>query len=189
MTQSDRPRIRLKPKANARGLRHGFPWVYANDVVTDRRTRKIPAGALAVLEDDKRAPIALVAVNPASKIMCRVLDRDITAELNAEWFETRFRHALDMRERLFDAPYYRLIHAEADGFPGVIIDRFNDVCVIQPNAAWAEAHLELLTDALVKVTGVTTVLKNASGRTRGLEGLDDENQTLRGTTPNDPLPV
>ncbi|WP_424833399.1 RSP_2647 family RNA methyltransferase [Ruegeria sp.] len=189
MTQTERPRIRLKPKANARGLRHGFPWVYANDIVADRRTRKIPAGALAVLEDDKRAPIALVAVNPASKIMCRVLDRDITAELSAEWFETRFRHALDMRERLFDAPYYRLIHAEADGFPGVIIDRFNDVCVIQPNAAWAEAHLELLTDALVKVTGVTTVLKNASGRTRGLEGLDDENQTLRGTTPNDPLPV
>ena len=94
-----------------------------------------------------------------------------------------------MRERLFDAPYYRLIHAEADGFPGVIIDRFNDVCVIQPNAVWAEAHLELLTDALVKVTGVTTVLKNASGRTRGLEGLDDENQTLRGTTPNAPVPV
>ncbi|WP_170752667.1 RSP_2647 family RNA methyltransferase [Ruegeria lacuscaerulensis] len=190
MTQSaDRPRIRLKPKANARGLRHGFPWVYANDVVTDRRTRKIPAGALAVLEDENRAPIALVAVNPESKIMCRVLDRDLDAELNATWFETRLRRALDMRERLFDAPYYRLIHAEADGFPGVIIDRFGDACVIQPNAAWAEAHLDTLTDALVAVTGVTTVLKNASGRTRGLEGLDDANLTLRGTAPDAPLPV
>ncbi|MBO9435349.1 class I SAM-dependent rRNA methyltransferase [Ruegeria sp. R13_0] len=190
MTQAaDRPRIRLKPKANARGLRHGFPWVYSNDIVTDRRTRKIPAGALAVLEDDKRAPIALVAVNPESKIMCRVLDRDIEADLNADWFETRLRRALEMRQRLFEAPYYRLIHAEADGFPGVIIDRFGDACVIQPNAAWAEAHLEVLTDALVKVTGVTTVLKNASGRTRGLEGLDDVNQTLRGTAPDAPLPV
>ncbi|CUJ88760.1 Ribosomal RNA large subunit methyltransferase I [Ruegeria denitrificans] len=190
MTQAtDRPRIRLKPKANARGLRHGFPWVYANDIVADRRTRKIPAGALAVLEDEKRAPIALVAVNPESKIMCRVLDRDTDADLNAEWFETRLRRALDMRERLFDAQYYRLIHAEADGFPGVIIDRFGDACVIQPNAAWAEAHLETLTDALVAVTGVTTVLKNASGRTRGLEGLDDENQTLRGKAPDAPLPV
>ncbi|WP_170468481.1 RSP_2647 family RNA methyltransferase [Ruegeria arenilitoris] len=190
MTQSaDRPRIRLKPKANARGLRHGFPWVYANDIVTDRRTRKIPAGALAVLEDEKRAPIALVAVNPDSKIMCRVLDRDLDAELDTAWFETRLRHALEMRERLFDAPYYRLIHAEADGFPGVIIDRFGDACVIQPNAAWAEAHLDALTDAVVAVTGVTTVLKNASGRTRGLEGLDDENVTLRGTAPDTPLPV
>ncbi|MES0824086.1 RSP_2647 family RNA methyltransferase [Ruegeria sp. SCP11] len=190
MTQaSDCPRIRLKPKANARGLRHGFPWVYANDIVADRRTRKIPAGALAVLEDDKRAPIALVAVNPESKIMCRVLDRNLDAELNAGWFETRLRPALEMRERLFDAPYYRLIHAEADGFPGVIIDRFGDACVIQPNAAWAEAHLETLTDALVTVTGVTNILKNASGRTRGLEGLDDVNQTLRGTAPDAPLPV
>lgn len=190
MTQSaDRPRIRLKPKANARGLRHGFPWVYANDIVTDRRTRKIPAGALAVLEDDKRAPIALVAVNPESKIMCRVLDRDIEAQLDAAWFESRLRRAVDLRERLFAAPYYRLIHAEADGLPGVIIDRFGEACVIQPNAAWAEAHLDLLTEALVKVTGVTTVLKNASGRTRGLEGLDDVNQTLRGTAPDAPLPV
>jgi len=190
MTQTtDRPRIRLKPKANARGLRHGFPWVYANDIVTDRRTRKIPAGALAVLEDDKRSPIALVAVNPDSKIMCRVLDRDLDAELTAEWFETRVHRALEMRERLFDAPYYRLIHAEADGFPGVIIDRFGDACVIQPNAAWAEAHLDTLTDALIKVTGVRTVLKNASGRTRGLEGLDDVSQTLCGTAPDAPLPV
>ncbi|WP_171122237.1 MULTISPECIES: RSP_2647 family RNA methyltransferase [unclassified Ruegeria] len=190
MTQAaDRPRIRLKPKANARGLRHGFPWVYANDIVTDRRTRKIEAGALAVLEDEKHSPIALVAVNPNSKIMCRVLDRDLEATLDADWFETRLRRALQMRERLFDAPYYRLIHAEADGFPGVIIDRFGDACVIQPNAAWAEKHLETLTDALVSVTGVSVVLKNASGRTRGLEGLDDANLTLRGKTPDDPLPV
>ncbi len=188
-TTADRPRIRLKPKANARGLRHGFPWVYANDIVTDRRTRKIGPGSLAVLEDEKRAPIALVAVNPVSKIMCRVLDRDIGAQLDADWFETRLRRALEMRERLFDAPYYRLIHAEADGFPGVIIDRFGGACVIQPNAAWAEAHLESLTDALVKVTGVDTVLKNASGRTRVLEGLDDTNLTLRGTAPDKPLPV
>ncbi|MCA0904908.1 class I SAM-dependent rRNA methyltransferase [Ruegeria marisrubri] len=190
MTQSaDRPRIRLKPKANARGLRHGFPWVYANDIVSDRRTRKIPAGALAVLEDDKREPVALVAVNLASKIMCRVLDRDIDAQLDATWFENRLQRALDLRESLFDSPYYRLIHAEADGFPGVIIDRFGEACVIQPNAAWAEAHLDVLTQALVKITGVTTVLKNASGRTRGLEGLDDVNQILRGTAPDAPLPV
>ncbi len=185
----DRPRIRLKPKANARGLRHGFPWVYANEIVADRRTRKIPAGALAVLEDDKRKPVALVAVNPESKIMCRVLDRDPTAKLNADWFETRLRRALEMRQRLFPEQYYRLVHAEADGLPGVIIDRFGDTCVVQPNAAWAELHLGQLTDALVSVTGVRTVLKNASGRTRGLEGLDDVNLTLRGDAPDEPLAV
>ncbi len=185
----DRPRIRLKPKANARGLRHGFPWVYANEIVADRRTRKIPAGALAVLEDDKRNPVALVAVNPESKIMCRVLDRDPTAKLNADWFETRLRRALEMRQRLFPEPFYRLVHAEADGFPGVIVDRFGDTCVVQPNAAWAELHLAQLTDALVSVTGARTVLKNASGRTRGLEGLDGVNLTLQGDEPDEPLAV
>ncbi len=174
----------MKPKANARGLRHGFPWAYANEIVADRRTRKIPAGALAVLEDDKRNPVALVAVNPESKIMCRVLDRDPAAKLNADWFETRLRRALEMRQRLFPEPYYRLVHAEADGFPGVIVDRFGDTCVVQPNAAWAELHLGQLTDALVSVTGVRTVLKNASGRTRGLEGLDGVNLTLQGDEPD-----
>ncbi len=185
----DRPRIRLKPKANARGLRRGFPWVYASEIVADRRTRKIPTGALAVLEDDKRNSVALVAVNPESKIMCRVLDRDPAAKINTDWFETRLRRALEMRQRLFPEPYYRLVHAEADGFPGVIVDRFGDTCVVQPNAAWAELHLAQLTDALVSVTGVRTVLKNASGRTRGLEGLDDVNLTLQGDAPDEPLAV
>lgn len=186
---SDRPRVRLKPKANARGIRHGFPWVYANDIVTDRRTRKIEAGALAVLEDDKRQPLGLVAVNPASKIMCRMLDRDPAADLDDAWFEARLVRALQMREQLFDEPFYRLVHAEADGFPGVIIDRFGSACVVQPNAAWAEAHLEQLTAALVKVTGVESVLKNASGRTRGLEGLDDVNAVLHGQAPEAPVPT
>ena len=53
-----------------------------------------------------------------------------------------------------DAPFYRLVHAEADGLPGVVIDRFGDAAVIQPNAAWAEAHLDDLVAALVAVTGV-----------------------------------
>ncbi|MEM1006208.1 MAG: RlmI/RlmK family 23S rRNA methyltransferase, partial [Pseudomonadota bacterium] len=153
MTRSspDRPRIRLKPKANARRVRHGFPWVYANEIVADRRTRNIPAGTLAVLEDDSRTPLALVTVNMGSKIMCRILDRDPAADLTAVWFETRIQRALDLRERLYANPYYRLIHAEADGLPGVIIDRFDHTCVIQPNAVWADAHLDMLCDAVVRV--------------------------------------
>lgn len=188
-SSSGRPRVRLKPKTNARALRHGFPWVYASDIVTDRRTKALKPGVLAVLEDENRAPIGLVAVNTASKIMCRMLDRDIDADLNLEWFVLRLQRALDMRDRLFDAPFYRLVHAEADGFPGVVIDRFGDTCVVQPNAAWAEAHLDTLTAALVQVTGVSNVLKNAGGRTRTLEGLDDVSGGLHGTVPTAPVPV
>ena len=189
MTYSDLPVVRLRPKTNARAIRHGFPWVYANELVTDRRTRGMAPGALAVLEDENRQPLALVSVNPASKIIARVLDRDVTATVDAVWLEARLQRALLLRDKLFDAPFYRLIHAEADGLPGVIIDRFGDICVIQPNAAWAETHLEALSAALVRVTGVSTVIKNAAGRTRTLEGLDDQSAVLHGAAPVGPVPV
>ncbi len=190
MTQpDDLPRIRLRPKTDARALRHGFPWVYANQLVTDRRTRKLAPGALAVLEDDARQALGLVAVTPESRIIARMLDRDITAAVDQAWIARRIARALALRERLFDAPYFRLIHAEADGLPGVIVDRFGDVAVIQPNAAWAEARIEAFAAALVEVTGVSTLLKNASGRARGLEGLNDISTVLRGKAPDAPVQV
>ncbi|MDE4138963.1 MULTISPECIES: RSP_2647 family RNA methyltransferase [Rhodobacterales] len=184
-----RPRVKLKPKANARAIRHGFPWVYANELVTDRRTRKLAPGTLAVLEDEAMRPLGLVSVNPDSKIIGRMLDRNPEAQIDQAWFEARLSRAQEMRTQLYDAPFYRLVHAEADGLPGIVIDRFGDTCVVQPNAAWAEAHLEELTAALATVTGAEVILKNASGRTRGLEGLDDVNATLQGETPHAPVPV
>jgi 23S rRNA (cytosine1962-C5)-methyltransferase len=185
----DPPVVRLKPKANARAIRHGFPWVYANEIVTDRRTRGLPPGVIARLEDEARTPLGTVAVNPLSKIFCRMLDRDPAAVIDTGWIATRLRRALDMRARLFDQPFYRLVHAEADGFPGVVIDRFGDVAVFQPNAAWAETLADQFAEALVDVTGVSCVIKNASGRARSLEGLNDVNAVLVGTAPEAPVPV
>ncbi|MEL6886305.1 MAG: class I SAM-dependent rRNA methyltransferase [Pseudomonadota bacterium] len=186
---SDRPRIRLRPKTDARRIRHGHPWAYANEVVTDRRTKALTPGSLAVLEDENRAPLGLVAVNPLSRILARMIDRDPDAVVDTDWFAARISAALALRDRLFDAPYYRLIHAEGDGLPGVIMDRFGDVLVIQPNAAWAEVHLDLLAAAAQSVTGCTTLIKNAGGRTRGLEGLDDVSAVLTGRGPDASLPV
>ncbi|SFR44107.1 RSP_2647 family RNA methyltransferase [Litoreibacter janthinus] len=174
------PVIRLKPKANANTIRGGAPWVYADELVTDRRTRRLEPGSLAILEDSDREQIAVVTINSESKIICRVMDRDPAAELDQDWLVTRVRRALALRDHLYDAPYYRLIHAEADGLPGVIVDRFGDVLVMQPNAAWAETACDGLAAALVEVTGATTVIKNAAGRARGLEGLDDVSTTLVG---------
>jgi len=163
MTPSSYPIVRLKPKANARAIRHGFPWVYANELVTDRRTKALSPGTIAILEDDERRQMGLVTVNPNSKIICRMLDRDVTATVDQAWFETRLQAALSLRDTLFDAPFYRLIHAEADGLPGVVIDRFGDTVVVQPNAAWAEAGIDALSAAVQSVTGVTTVVKTARG--------------------------
>jgi len=183
------PVVRLKPKAEARAIRHGFPWVYADELVTDRRTQALASGALAVLEDGERRPLGLVTVNVKSKIIARMLDRDPEAVINRDWFATRLAKALAHRARLYPQPFYRLVHAESDGLPGVVIDRFGDTAVVQPNAAWAEAALADLVAALVDVTGVATVIKNGSGRARGLEGLAEEIAVVHGNAPTAPIPV
>ncbi|MEM1131103.1 MAG: class I SAM-dependent rRNA methyltransferase [Pseudomonadota bacterium] len=178
---TDRATVRLRPKVDARRIRHGFPWVYDNELVTDRRTKALTPGALAVLEDAERQPLGLAAVSPGSRIICRLLDPSPDAEIGAEWIATRIAKAQAHRSLVFDAPFYRLVHAEADGLPGVVIDRFGDIAVIQPNAAWAEAHLALITEALAEVSGVTTIVKNAGGRARKLEGLEGETEVLTGS--------
>jgi 23S rRNA (cytosine1962-C5)-methyltransferase len=175
-----RPIVRLKPAADARRIRHGHPWVYDNELVTDRRTKALSGGSVAVLEDAARQPLGVVAVNPASKLIARMLDRDPSAGIGRDWIADRLRAALALRERLYDAPFYRLVHAEADGLPGVVIDRFGEVAVFQPNAAWAERLAEDFAEALVEVVGLRTVVKNGTGRARALEGLPEETQVMRG---------
>jgi len=182
------PVVRLKPKSDARALRHGFPWVYANELVTDRRTKALAPGAIARLEDSERRVLGTVAVNPNSKIICRMLERDPEVSVDRSWLCARLRRALAHRERLFEAPFYRLVHAEADGLPGVVIDRFADTLVIQPNAAWAELMFDDLAAAATEVTGAGTIVKNASGRARKLEGLDDITKVHAGAVAG-PIPV
>ncbi|MEM9974465.1 MAG: class I SAM-dependent rRNA methyltransferase [Pseudomonadota bacterium] len=188
MAPPDRPRLKLLAKTDPRPIRRGAPWIYANQLAMDRRAKALAPGTLAVLQDGERRDLATVAVTPGSKIAARVLDRDPLAEISRDWFAARLTHALALRERLFEAPYYRLVHAEADGLPGVVIDRFGDAAVIQPNAAWADVLLDDLAGALRDVAGVGTVIKNAAGRARALEGLDDKSAVLSGAVAG-PLPV
>ena len=161
------PIVRLRPNADSRAVRHGFPWVYANELVLDRRTKALAPGSLAVLEDAERRPMGVVTVNTASKIIARMLDPDPEAQIGKAWFSARLQRALDHRIALY-APQeaYRLVHAEADGLPGIVIDRFRDVFVIQPNAAWADAHLDELVTALKDIFSSPTLIKNGQGRAR-----------------------
>ena len=182
------PIVRLRPKAEARAIRHGFPWVYADELVTDRRTQALEPGALAVLEDADRTVIGLVTVNTNSKIIARMIDRNPEAVIDQAWFTARLRVALALRERLFAAPFYRLVHAEADQMPGIVIDRFGDLAVIQPNAIWAERHLEPLVAALMAVCPISRIVKNGTGRSRTLEGLTEETVVLHGVV-DAPVPV
>lgn len=183
-----RPVVRLRPNADARALRHGFPWVYADEIVADRRTRALAPGTIATLEDAERRAMGTVAVTPASRIVARLLDRDPEAVIDTPWLAARIARGLALRERLYAAPFYRLIHAEADGLPGVVIDRFGDAAVIQPNAAWADALLGPLTEALTAVTGVSTVVMNGTGRARAAEGLEETTRLICGSL-DAPVPV
>ncbi len=174
-----RPVVRLRPKRGAR-FKQGAPWIYADELVLDRRTKNLAPGTLAELQDDERRPLGLVAVNPGATLAARLIDPDPAADLDDEWFTAKLHRAVALRAPFYDAPYHRLVHAEADGLPGVVIDLFGEVAAVQPNAAWADARLDTLIEALRKVTGVTTVVVNGGSRTRSLEGLDDVTYVARG---------
>jgi len=175
---SDRPVVKIRP-GKGRRLAEGAPWAFADEIAMDRRTRGIVPGTLVRLFDGDR-PLGLAAFNPRSTIAARLIDPDPVAPVGADWFAARLAHALGLREQLFDAPFYRLVHAEGDGLPGVIVDRFGETMVVQPNAAWADVRLSALTEALVRVTGAGTVVVNAASRARKLEGLEEHVTVVRG---------
>ena len=180
MSISERPQIKLKPKAEVRAVRHGYPWIFADEVALDRRARAVTPGLLVDVIEPSGQVLGIAAFNPASKIALRILSRTPDEVIDRVWLAGKLRQALSLREALYDAPFYRLVHAEADGLPGVIIDRFGDAAVIQPNAAWAEVMLDDLAGALAEVTGIKTLVKSAAGRARTLEGLDDLSGVLTG---------
>ena len=81
--------VRLLPKAKPQVIRHGFPWVFANELVMDRRTKGATPGSLVVLEDAERRPLGLGTINPLSKIAVRMLDFDTEAVIDQAWFEQK----------------------------------------------------------------------------------------------------
>ncbi|MFT7252947.1 MAG: 23S rRNA (cytosine1962-C5)-methyltransferase [Paracoccaceae bacterium] len=188
MTVSPLSVLRLKPKADARRLRHGHPWAWQDELVLDRRGRALPPGSLVVLEDADRQPLGMGTVSIEAKVAFRMLDRDPEAQINQDWFTARIAAAMALRERIYSEPYYRLINAEGDALPGLIVDRFGDTLVIQPNAVWLEDRLDMLCAALTAATGATTLVKNGASRARALEGLPEETVILSGQI-DGPLPV
>lgn len=174
----ERPTVKLRP-GKGRRLAEGAPWAFADEIAMDRRTKKLPGGALVRLADGERV-LGLAAFNGESQIAARLVDADPEAVVNADWFAGRFARALALRERLYDAPFYRLVHAEGDGLPAVVVDRYGDAAVVQPNAAWADRLLGPLVDGLVQATGCGIVVVNATSRVRGLEGLDERFEVVRG---------
>ncbi|MEM6479986.1 MAG: RlmI/RlmK family 23S rRNA methyltransferase, partial [Pseudomonadota bacterium] len=170
MTHAALPRVRLKPKTDAKRLRFGHPWVFSNEMVLDRRTKALEPGQIARLEDGEGAALGVIAFNPRSKISGRILSQDPETRIDADWIAAKIDAALALRMRAYPTPFYRLVHAEGDGLPGVVIDRFADTVVFQANAAWADTLKEAFAHVL-ETRGMKNVILNGTGRARALEGL------------------
>lgn len=145
-----RPVLRLKPGAHRR-VAAGHPWIYANEIVASADTRGATPGSFVTLEDADGRSLGAAAFDPSGLVVGRVLDADPNAAIDAGWIAGRLRRAAAIRDALFDGPYYRLIHAEADGLPGVIVDRYGDVFAVQLNASWAEMRGAAFDAALADV--------------------------------------
>jgi hypothetical protein len=164
--------LRLK-KSEERRLRAGHLWVYSNEVDTAATPLKafVPGQQVQLLAHNGKS-LGMAYVNPNSLICARLVSRDAGYLLDRSLLVHRLNVALALRERLFRAPFYRLVYGEADQLPGLVIDRYGEVCVVQCTTAGMEAVKDEVLAALDKVLHPAGVLWRADSPVRQLEGLD-----------------
>ncbi len=142
--------------------------------------RRLEPGGLVRLEGDDGARFGTAMFNPHSLIAARVLDRDPDAPIDAAWARARLTEAMALRARVCDGPFHRLVHAEADRLPGLIIDRYDDVVALQANAAGMDRLTPLLVEALAALLPVRAVVARNDSSARRHEGLPEQVGLLRG---------
>jgi len=155
--------IRLKAQEERR-LRAGHLWIYSNEIDSAKTPLKtLTPGSLCRFEDARGKPLGAGYVNPHALLCGRVLTGQYDAVIDADWFARRFAAAAALRERLYREPFYRLVFGEADGLPGLVVDRYGDVLVVQIGTAGMELLKSKLLAALqttFKPRGI--VLRNDS---------------------------
>lgn len=173
-----RPHLSLLARHDARA-RAGHPWVFSNELAWNEAMRRLPPGGLVRLADARGGSLGTWMFNPRSLIAARRLSPDPEAAIDAAFLGHRLRAAASLRGRFFDAPFHRLVHAEADGLPGLVIDRYGDVLALQANSAGAEALTPALLEALSDLTPRAVVARNDSA-VRALEGMAEHVGLLAG---------
>jgi 23S rRNA (cytosine1962-C5)-methyltransferase len=167
-------------------LRGGHPWIYPGHLAT-----RGPGGpGLVALEGPVGHPRGVAVWNPQSRIPLRVVARGKAASEQDwdgdAWWEARLDAAVAARERLAPGESAcRWVHAEADGLPGLIVDRYADVAVLQAGCAWADAVAPAVARRLVERHGVTGVLARHEGSFRKPEGLAEGVMELAGSVPHE----
>jgi 23S rRNA (cytosine1962-C5)-methyltransferase len=184
---ASRPQVALLPGAHRRG-ETGHPWIYSNEIVMDPAAKALAPGTLVTLRRADGRPFGVAMFNPHTLIAARVLDRDAAREIAKRFFTRRLERALRLRERLYDAPYYRLVHAEADGLPGLVVDRFGAVLVVEANTAGMDRLLPVIIDALRGLLAPEAIVLRNDSPARTQEGLALETRVAAGTI-DGPVPV
>ncbi len=167
-----------------RRLRAGHLWIYSNEIDTQATPlKRFEPGQVIDVVNAQGRWLALAYINPNSLICARVVTRKRGLVLDGSLIVHRIKVALSLRERLYARPYYRLLFGEADGLPGVVVDRYGDHLVVQITTAGMELMRELLVDALVKVLRPAGILLRNDGGARDLEGLPRYVEVAHGTIP------
>jgi 23S rRNA (cytosine1962-C5)-methyltransferase len=176
---STRPSVRLLP-ARHRRADSGHPWIYSNELQMDTATKALAPGTLVTLRRGDESALGVAMFNPHSLIAARLLDRDAARPIGRRLFLRRIERALRLRERLFETPCYRLVHAEADGLPGLVVDRFAEVLVVQFNAAGMVQLEPLVLAALDTLLAPEAIVLRNDSPARAIEGLIPETRITKG---------
>ncbi|MFK4075818.1 class I SAM-dependent rRNA methyltransferase [Ectopseudomonas khazarica] len=177
------PSLRLKANADRR-LRAGHLWVYSNEIdVAATPLHGFAAGDQAILEAAGGKPLGIVAMSPNNLICARLLSRDVKHVLDKSLLVHRLNVALSLRERLFDKPCYRLVYGDSDLLPGLVVDRFFDILVVQLASATMEAHKDDVVASLIQVLKPSGILFKNDSSARDAEGLQRYVETVYGEVP------
>jgi len=156
----------------------GHPWVYAGSIL--KATHPPEDGSVVQVKDHRQRLLGVGFFNSKSKIQVRMLAGD-RVEVNRAFFEDRIRAALDVRRRHQpEATSYRVVNSESDLLSGLIIDKYEDVLVVQTSSLGMERRKADIVAALQKIFSPRAILERNDSASRKFEGLEASNGVLAG---------
>jgi len=175
--------LRLKKRSDAR-LSTGHLWVFSNEIDTAVTPLKgLEPGQAVTIERANGQFLGFAYANPHSLIAARLLSLQSNKPWDTTLLTERLDTALALREELHAKPYYRWVHGEGDLLPGLIIDRYNDLLVVQINTAGIERIKDELVKALGKYENVNHIVLRCDNAIRELEQLPLYRETVLGNAP------
>ena len=178
--------IRLQAGKHKRA-KLGHPWIYSNEIEMTQTVKALPPGSPVRFIDASGTSLGTGFFNPHSLIAGRLLSRD-GAPVDRDLIGARLEKALTIRNRMFSAPYCRLVHAEADGLPGLIVDRYGDYLVIEANSAGMDRMIDDVLAAAQSLLAPKGILLKGDGTARRQEGLAPDSRWI-GEPPPGPLQI